>query len=255
VVKMMRRQRLIGITVLVWLGLSVPLLVYAFLGAQSERPVPTPSNVAWTDETIELASGGDPVRGLLLARRCERCHGTEGFSSKPEIPNLAGMDKLAFWKQLQDFQAEKRESATMQMIMQPFTPRDDADLAAYYSMLPTMPDPQDPRAFPGDTPPAAHGTMAARLISLGDGRRGVPPCQACHGPVAYVRGAPPLLTQNSAYILKQLTTFATGIRTNDINMPMRSIAADLTEEERKALAEYYGAGLASLPTGATAPRR
>jgi hypothetical protein len=34
-------------------------------------------------------------------------------------------------------------------------------------------------------------------------------------------------------------------------MPMRTIAALLTEEERHALAEYYGAGLGLQPAGSS----
>ena len=45
-----------------------------------------------------------------------------------------------------------------------------------------------------------------------------------------------------------------NVRANDINMPMRTIASQLTEEEKHALAEYYGSGLGLLPAAATAPR-
>ena len=89
--------------------------------------------------------------------------------------------------------------------------------------------------------------IASRLISFGDGERGIPPCQACHGPVAYRPGVPSLANQNADYILKQLEAFGDRSRSNDINMPMRTIAALLTEEERHALAEYYGSGLGLEP--------
>jgi hypothetical protein len=46
--------------------------------------------VAWTEETLTIVSSGDAFRGLLLARRCNHCHGEEGFSSVPAFPNLAG---------------------------------------------------------------------------------------------------------------------------------------------------------------------
>jgi cytochrome c553 len=57
-------------------------------------------------------------------------------------------------------------------------------------------------------------------------------------------GAPSLATQNANYLLEQLDGFASGSRANDINMRMRSIAMQLTEDERHALAESYGAGVA-----------
>ncbi len=131
----------------------------------------------------------------------------------------------------------------MQAISEGFSARAAADLAAYYEMLPTASDPQDNRSFPQamHDPPSA--TMAIRLIVFGDGQRGMPPCQSCHGPVSYVKGAPPLATQNGNYLELQLDHFSSGTRANDINVRMRSIAKQLTPEEKHAVSEYYGAGL------------
>jgi cytochrome c553 len=220
--------------------------------ALSAPNVQTPTNVAWTEEIIAEANHGDVVRGMVLARRCEKCHGEEGFSDTGEVPNLASMDKLAFWKQLEDFRSGKRRSPIMQPVAAVLGRQDEADLAAYYAMLPAIPDPQDARVKPAPLD-AETTSVASHLVTLGDGRRGIPPCQACHGPVGNVRGAPSLATQNADYILDQLDSFADGSRANDINMPMRTIAAQMTEEERKAVSAYYGSGLGSRP-GAASPR-
>jgi cytochrome c553 len=209
-----------------------------------------PSYVAWTPETIAAASSGDAFRGMLLARRCEHCHGSEGFASASFTPNLAGIDRLSIWKQLQDFRSHKRNSAVMQPIADSLSVREVADVVAYYAALPVFPDPQDNRIFPQAGVGATHSEMAARLIAFGDGMRGIPPCQACHGPVAHKTGAPSLATQNTDYIFNQLAAFANGSRANDINEAMRTISALLSEEERHALAEYYGAGLGLQPGGA-----
>ena len=213
--------------------------------------VKTPSTVAWTEEILAEANSGDTVRGMVMARRCEKCHGEEGFSDTGEIPNLASMDKLAFWKQMEDFRTGKRASPIMQPIAAVLSRRDEADLAAYYALLPAIPDPQDTRVQkPAPLDPATVA-MASRLITLGDGTRGIPPCQACHGPVGNVRGAPSLATQNADYILAQLDNFGDGTRGNDINLPMRSIVAQLTEPERRALSVYYGSGLGARPGGSS----
>ena len=207
-------------------------------------PVRIPSNVAWTAETIAMASSGDAFRGSLIGRRCDRCHGREGFSSSPTVPNLASMDRLVIWKQLEDFRSGKRSSHVMQPIANSLTLQDSADVAAYYWMMPIFSDPQDDRAFPQPLSDPRHEAVAGRLIGSGDGSRGLPPCQACHGPIGLVIGAPSLATQNANYLLEQLEGFASGSRANDINMRMRSIAVQLTEDERHALAESYGAGVA-----------
>jgi cytochrome c553 len=213
-----------------------------------------PSYVSWTPENTAAATSGDAFQGMLLAKRCDHCHGAEGFSAVGSIPNLAGMKKLAIWKQLEDYRARKRLSHTMDPIAESLSPRDEADVVAYYSKLPIFPDPQDNRAFPQQRPEPAHAASAARLVAFGDGERGIPPCQACHGPAGYRPGAPTLATQNGIYILNQMEAFANGTRANDINEPMRTIAELLTEDERQALADYYGSGLGLLPGSSTAPK-
>jgi cytochrome c553 len=180
---------------------------------------------------------------LLLARRCNHCHGEEGFSSVPAFPNLAGLDRLSFWKQMQDFRSSKRASPVMQPLAEGLSARDSADLAAYFAMLPTASDAQDNRAFPQAMHAPSGASIAIRLIVFGDGQRGIPPCQSCHGPVSYVKGAPPLAAQNGAYLEQQLEHFSDGNRANDINVRMRSIARQLTAGEKTAVSEYYGAGL------------
>ena len=208
-----------------------------------EPPIRIPSDVAWTKDTLEIIARGDAFHGLLLSRRCSHCHGVEGFSSVPNVPNLAGEDRLSLWKQMQDFRSGKRISPIMQTVAEGFSESDAADLAAYYEMLPVTSDPLENRAFPQPMQDASRAAMAIRLILFGDGQRGIPPCQACHGPVSYVNGAPPLATQNGAYLERQLENFSNGDRTNDINVRMRSIAKQLTAEEKTAVSEYYGAGL------------
>lgn len=223
------------------------------LQVQKTSPDKIPSYVAWTPETMAAASGGDALRGMLLARHCDHCHGAEGFSAAAATPNLAGVGKLTIWKQLEDFRTNKRLARPMNAIAESLSSRDMADLVAYYAKLPVFYDPDDKRIFPQPRPDPAHGAMASHLISFGDGERGIPPCQACHGPVAYRPGAPSLAMQNSEYLLNQLEAFANQTRTNDINMPMRTIAARLTKQERQALAQYYGSGLGLglEPAGAT----
>ena len=217
-------------------------------------PDHVPSLVAWTTENIAAASSGDPFRGMLLAKRCDHCHGSEGFSSVTATPNLAGMNALAIWKQLEDFRSHKRRSRTMEPIAGSLAPRDVADVVAYYAELPIFPDPQDNRVFPQGQPAPGRAAAASRLVTFGDGERGIAPCQACHGPVAFKTGAPSLATQNGDYLFDQMEMFANRTRANDINEPMRVIAGLLTEDERHALAEYYGAGLGLEPAGSTAPK-
>lgn len=244
-----------------WLAIAIALSLITtcslgslLLQARDNPPDRVPSYVSWTPETITMASAGDAFRGMLLAKRCDHCHGAEGFSPSAATPNLASMDTLAVFKQLEDFRTHKRLSRAMNPIAESLAPRDVADVAAYYAKVPVYADTQDNRAFPQSKPEHGHEAVALHLISFGDGERGIPPCQACHGPVAYRPGVPSLATQNADYVLQQLDAFASGGRSNDINMPMRTIARLLTEDERHAIAEYYGSGLGLQQRGSTGQR-
>jgi cytochrome c553 len=230
-----------------WLATIILMVSSLVLVASDAAPERIPSLVSWTPETIAAASSGDAFRGLLLARHCDHCHGAEGFSATASTPSLASIGRLAIWKQLEDFRTHKRKSRVMESIAESLSSRDLADVVAYYAELPVFQDPEDKRLFPQSPPDRAHAAMASHLISFGDGERGIPPCQACHGPVAYRPGAPSLANQNAEYVLNQLEAFGNGSRANDINMPMRTIAALLSDEERHALAQYYGSGLGLQP--------
>jgi cytochrome c553 len=79
-----------------------------------------------------------------------------------------------------------------------------------------------------------------RLVFAGDPKRGIPPCSACHGPGGYKVGAPALQGQQPAYIERQLAAFTQGMRQNDINEQMRTIAKQLTPEEMLEVSVFYG---------------
>ncbi len=237
-----------------WLAVAVVATGSMMLVASDSVPERIPSYVSWTPETIAAAYSGDDFRGMLLAKRCEHCHGAEGFSDRGSTPNLAGIDRLTIWKELEDFRSRKRTSRVMEPIAESLSSRDVADLVAYYARLPVFADLQDNRNFPQARPDPSHAGMASHLVSFGDGGRGIPPCQSCHGPVAYRPGVPSLANQNGEYVLSQLEAFAGGTRANDINMPMRTISSLLTEDERQALAEYYGAGLGLQPGSSSGAR-
>jgi cytochrome c553 len=97
-------------------------------------------------------------------------------------------------------------------------------------------------------------SIARRMLSVGDPSRGIPPCQACHGPTGQTPVTPSLASQNSEYLLQQLDDFADGTRSNDINLPMRTISAEMSERERQAAAEFYGANLGRGAVGFQSPR-
>jgi len=120
----------------------------------------------------------------------------------------------------------------MGVFVSPLSEQDVLDLAAHFASLP------DPFVgSPGRIDPAE--TAARNLIEVGDPRRGIAPCAACHGPLGLTPGAPGLRGQQRAYLEQQMQAFRAGERRNDISEQMRSVARQLTAEEIALLAAYY----------------
>jgi cytochrome c553 len=182
---------------------------------------------------------GNINQGAFVAMNCAACHGEQGVSSSGLYPTLAGMNAAVIYKQLDDFRAGKRWYGAMNGIAQALSPQASADVAVYFARRSGgLASAARQRSQGGDSP--GQHTLAVRLVFDGDPARGIPPCAACHGPNEIKLGAPPLKGQQSAYIERQLAAFAQGMRQNDIDERMRTIASQLTPLEMHNLAEFYG---------------
>jgi cytochrome c553 len=163
-------------------------------------------------------------------------------SASTLIPTLAGMDSVVIYKQLDDYRSGKRLWGVMTAVATALTDQNAADVATYFASLPDGLRPVSGEGVPESGRSLRQSDPAIRLVFAGDPSRGIPPCAACHGPGAQKIGAPPLQGQHTAYIERQLAAFAQGIRENDINEQMRTIATQLTPDELHVIAEFYGAG-------------
>ena len=113
----------------------------------------------------------------------------------------------------------------------PLSDQDMADLAAYFS-----------------SQSQSDGTAAADQVGLGEKvyRAGNPntkvaACMACHGPTGIGNAPanfPRISGQHAAYIEKALRDFRAGARDNDLNKMMRGVAANMTDAEILAVAQY-----------------
>ena len=202
---------------------------------EPQPPLRTPSRIAWTRETLAQIADGNAKQGAFVAMNCTACHGEQGVSSSSLYPTLAGMDAAAIYKQLDDFRADKRSWGAMNGIAQALSQQASADVAAYYASDTKV------LAAANKRDPPAQGTPAIRLVYDGDPSRGIPPCAACHGPNEIKLGAPALKGQQPTYTERQLAEFAQGMRQNDIDERMRTIASQLTPIEMHNLAEFYAA--------------
>ncbi|BCX89623.1 hypothetical protein MIN45_P1996 [Methylomarinovum tepidoasis] len=193
------------------------------------------TQIAWTEETLEIVESGNPERGQELSQRCASCHGDKGISANPIFPNLAGQLATYLYRQLHDYKDGSRENPMMQAFAAGLSEQDMADLAAFYSRQ----KPAEPAGKGGDF------TAVMALINHGDSKRIIPPCRVCHG--EHGQGeridTPRISGQSQAYLEQTLKAYKNGSRHNDIYSRMRLIAQQLTDAEIERLAAYY-AGLA-----------
>ena len=254
------REQQNGRPLSLWAGICRGLGVTSETGpaADPQPPLRTPTRIAWTRDTLTQIAGGDVERGEFVAMNCTTCHGEQGESRSALYPSLAGMDAAVIFKQLDDFRAGKRSWGAMNGIAHALSPEASADVAAYFTSR--TPSGGGWRVEGGGKntgsfdPATRYPPPATRLVFVGDPARGIPACSACHGPAGSKLGAPTLQGQQPAYIERQLAAFAQGMRMNDINRQMRTIAAQLRPEERRDIAEFYGSGAGAQQVSPTRKR-
>jgi cytochrome c553 len=170
----------------------------------------------------------------LVAQRCSTCHGAQGQATSPIFPSLAAQNPEYLAKQLTDFRAKKRVSATMAPQVVDLTDDNIAALAAFFSSKPAKVN------RVSDTELLAVGRY---IYNKGNTWSGVPACTNCHGENAYgTTTLPRLAGQSSRYLMGQLKDFNQRTRSND-NEAMHLVASRLTEMETKAVSDY----LSQLP--------
>ena len=180
--------------------------------------------VPMLSQAADLARAEEIVQG-----RCFICHGTNGESSSPAFPRLAGQNAAYVKQQLADFLSGKRKSSSMQPMVEGLTPEDMAALGAWFAEQTTQGHPVEDRELAG----------VGRFIYLrGNPYSGVAACATCHGSDGHGTATLPRLAgQHAQYLENQIKQFNRRERTND-NAVMHGIAVKLSELETKAVAAY-----------------
>lgn len=159
---------------------------------------------------------GDAQAGRKLAMQCRTCHGIEGHAKMPIVPHIGGENPAYIEHQLTAFRDGTRVHEMMSVVARGLSDQAIADLAAWYSA-------QEPVATLGPGQDPANAPEA---------------CVACHGAdgIAQIEDAPNLAGETVMYIDTQLKAFRTGKRTHEVMSP---IAAEMTNDEIRAVAEWY----------------
>jgi len=77
----------------------------------------------------------DVAAGKTKSMSCAACHGSEGISFSPDIPNLAGQKAGYLVKAIKDYKTGARKNPMMQSMVGGLSDDDMANLAAYYASL------------------------------------------------------------------------------------------------------------------------
>lgn len=136
-------------------------------------------------------------------------------------------------KQLNDFKSGKRTGA-MQATAELLSDDDIKIVADYFSQQAVV---SGKTSKPTDT--ASTASLAKKLFTVGDAKRGLTACQDCHLADASGTGViPRLATQHPSYLKTQMQAFKARKRKNDEAAFMRDVAEKLTDTEINALAHY-----------------
>ncbi|WP_080970946.1 c-type cytochrome [Burkholderia cepacia] len=179
----------------------------------------------------------DPaVPGKTIALQvCSNCHGATGVSVSPMFPKLAGQRKEYLVDQLTDFKSHARADPNAKRYMWGFTHLTDKqidELADYFSGQGVVPGEAGDRTL----------LDAGKAIFVGGlPDKGVAACIGCHGQHGEgMSRFPRLAGQHADYVVKQLTIFR-ETETRPRGAIMKSVCANMTEQDMRAVAAYVEA--------------
>jgi cytochrome c553 len=188
------------------------------------------------ERSRDLANPDVPP-AVTAAQVCSNCHGTDGNSTSPNFPRLAGQQAVYLTAQLQNFRSHNRADPAgfeyMWGISHKLTDGQIAGLADYFSKQTA----RQPDARPADPKLLAAGKD---IFEKGVPEQNVIPCMACHGPKAQgIEAFPRLAHQHADYLVKQLNVFQ--YTQGRPGTPMEFVVHPLTGENKDAVAAYLQA--------------
>jgi cytochrome c553 len=166
-------------------------------------------------------------RGGKLVQVCANCHGPNGNSVAPEIPNLAGQNAAYLQEQLRRFVDGRRKDVFMQGMIKAMNEAERSDVVAFLSTQVMQ--------------PSAPSTGSAALLALGK-RYFEKVCFRCHGLQAMGDAAVPRLAgQQPAYVVKSLKRYRDG--TGERLEPLMAANTKLMSNDDIAAVAAYVASL------------
>lgn len=126
-----QNEQPVGIWDAICRGLGISADIAAASDPQS--PLRTPTEIAWTQATLDQIRNGDAQRGSFIAMNCTVCHEASAANPSHLIPVLDGLDAAVIFKQLSDYRFGKRSWGVMNGIGKALDVQASADVAAYFA--------------------------------------------------------------------------------------------------------------------------
>ena len=190
---------------------------------------------------------GQVAAGAEKSASCIACHNQDGNSTIGLYPKLAGQHASYTYNQLMAFKegadGSRGTAALMIALVPDLSEQDLADMSVYFAAQQTT---------PGSTPENMI-ELGEALYRAGDKERSIPACMACHGPAGRGMDAaaiPAVSGQHAEYLIKTLTDYKSGARSNGVNAIMTQVAMKLTEDEIQAVSHYMSGLHPETTTGA-----
>jgi cytochrome c553 len=196
-------------------------LAAAQSGAVQPAAVQTPAQDRLKAYQADPAAAKAAIEaGKKAAFFCVNCHGDEGVSKIPEVPNLGGQNPVFLLEQIRKFGAGERKDPFMQGLIKVLKDDERAQIALMYGSVQVKPGQADPALVPRGK--ELYGKLCAR----------------CHGEQARGDAAIARLAgQQIPYLVSSITRYrdASGVRNNQL---MSIATASLKNDDIKAVANY-----------------
>lgn len=146
---------------------------------------------------------------VLAVQVCAACHGVNGQSQSPMVPNLAGQQREYIVNQLRDYRDHTRSNKYAVQYMWgmagPLTDKQIQGLADYFSQQAPKEVSRQATSSAGDIAKLARGK---EIFENGIPTQGVIQCNSCHGPKGEGMATfPRIAGQHAYYLIQQLNVW------------------------------------------------
>lgn len=152
---------------------------------------------------------------------CQHCHGADGNSTRPHIPNLAEQNPIYLFNTFEKFANGQRVDFVMSELAKTLSPEDRINIALYYGLQKVLTQPAE----------EPHLQERGQVIFKQN-------CQVCHG--SHGEGKedmPRLAGQPAQYVIQTLENFRSKDPRRAASV-MLAMTENMTDEEIHAVASY-----------------